>query len=264
MDIQVFRNMVWDHYTRHSRKLPWRADTDSYAITVSELMLQQTQVSRVIPKYNEFMQLYPDWQALTEAKQADVLRAWQGLGYNRRARYLHQIAQFVTNNWAGNIPTDPKELSTLPGIGVNTAGAIIAYTYNLPVVFIETNIRSVFLHHFFNNKDNIHDKKILPLVEAALDTDNPREWYWALMDYGTHIKALYKNPSRRSSHYSKQSKFEGSRRQLRARVLKLVLSSSPLSAKQLSEQFSDDRLPAVLKELVQEGLIGLNRGRYSC
>lgn len=264
MDIQVFRNMVWDHYNRYRREMPWRTDTGSYAITVSELMLQQTQVNRVIPKFKKFVDEFPDWQALSEAELADVLRLWKGLGYNRRARYLHESAQIVAGEWAGSMPQSQKQIMLLPGVGANTAGAICAYSFNLPVAFIETNIRTVFLYHFFKNKNNISDKEIMPYVQKALDESNPREWYWALMDYGAHLKRTQPNPSRRSAHHTKQSKFEGSLRQLRSQVLHFVVENNRVSESVLLKTFKDNRTKTALQSLHKDGLLRKNGGNYYC
>jgi A/G-specific adenine glycosylase len=168
-------------------------------------------------------------KALAEAPLSDVLRAWQGLGYNRRAIALQTIAKRVINEFGGRLPNNPEMLETFPGIGPNTAGSICAFAFNAPTVFIETNIRAVFLHHFFPEQEKIHDRGLLPLVDITLERERPREWYYALMDYGVHLKKLHRNPSRRSAHYTKQSTFEGSHRQLRARLLRQITERGHLS-----------------------------------
>ncbi len=242
--------------------MPWRSDTSMYAITVSELMLQQTQVPRVIPKFIEFTTLFPDFKTLAEAPQANVLRAWQGLGYNRRARYLHQAAQHIVHEWNYQIPNDQKKLTQLPGVGKNTAGAMCAYVFNAPVVYIETNIRTVYLHHFFSGQTNISDAHLMPHIKATLDEKNPRQFYWALMDYGAFLKKLHPNPSRNSKHYAKQSQFEGSLRQVRSRVLKQLITSS-MTYQQLKQRVNDDRIDQVLVDLQKDQLIQKSGQRYS-
>jgi A/G-specific adenine glycosylase len=217
----AFQELVWNYYHDFGRHdLAWRqpepdGSFDPYKIMVSELMLQQTQVQRVITKYKEFLALFPDVASLAQAQLGDVLRVWMGLGYNRRAKFLHQSATMVMADFGSVFPTDTAQLVKLPGVGINTAGAIASYAYNQPVVFVETNIRTVIIHHFFNDHTGIADKDILKLVEQTLDHEHPREWYWALMDYGSYLKQTVGNVSRQSKTYAKQSTFAGSKRQIR-------------------------------------------------
>ncbi|MEP7205051.1 MAG: A/G-specific adenine glycosylase, partial [Candidatus Saccharibacteria bacterium] len=170
------------------RDMPWRTVTSPYFILVSELMLQQTQVERVIPKFTAFMEYFPDVVALASASQAEVLRAWSGLGYNRRAMYLHQAAKKIATDFGGVIPPVRSQLLELPGVGPSTSAAILAYSFDQPVVFIETNIRTVYFHHYFADATIVHDKELLATVRDTLDHAHPRQWYWALMDYGNHLK----------------------------------------------------------------------------
>jgi len=247
------------YYRRHGRHgLPWRkpepdGSFDPYKILVSEIMLQQTQVPRVITKYREFLTTFPTVETLAAAELGQVLRLWSGLGYNRRAKYLHQTAKAIVSS--GYFPTSVAELVKLPGIGKNTAGAIIVYTYNQSEIFIETNIRTVYIHHFFADQSNIPDSQFIELVDQTLDRENPREFYWSVMDYGTHLKAKIGNVNKLSKHYSKQSQFHGSKRQIRGQVLKL-LSKKQFSLAELATIIPDNRLNGVLQELASEGLIG--------
>lgn len=262
-DIESFRQTVWDYYHRHGRELPWRQPVlDPYTIMVSEIMLQQTQVIRVIPKYEQFLKTFPTIESLAAASFADVLAVWNGLGYNRRAKFLREAAQAVVASYQGVMPRTQSELVTLPGIGVNTAAAIMAYAYNQPVVFVETNIRTVFIYHFFNNEEGVSDKQLLPYIEAALDEEHPREWYWALMDYGTHLKATVGNRSQSSRHYKKQSAFHGSKRQLRAQVLRALLVGGQ-TADKLGQLFVDERLGQVMHELEKEQLITKENNHFT-
>jgi A/G-specific adenine glycosylase len=257
---RTFRTEVWDYYHAHGRdELPWRSVTedrqlDVYHVVVSELMLQQTQVGRVIPKYHQFLEQFPTVQDLAIASMGDVLRAWTGLGYNRRAKFLWQTARQVVQEYGGVFPQQLEALVQLPGIGRNTAGAILAYAYNQPVVFVETNIRTVFIHHFFRDQSDVTDKIILELVAETLDREHPREWYWALMDYGAYLKQLVGNLSRLSQTYTKQSTFQGSKRQIRGKILQ-QLSTGPHSLIKLQQQIPDARLLAVLAELIDEQLV---------
>ena len=263
---QLFLEVLWDYYSHAARHdLPWRqpdadGSLDPYKILVSELMLQQTQVPRVIPKYHDFLQRFPDIHTLATAELGDVLRAWQGLGYNRRAKFLWQAARQIDER--GTFPTTREALVRLSGIGPNTAGAILAYAFNQPVAFIETNIRTVYIHHFFEDYTDIADKEILALVEQTLDRENPREFYWALMDYGSHLKATFGNLNKASRHYAKQSTFHGSRRQVRGQVLRELGSHSRTLA-ELQAIISDERLESVLQDLVSEGLVRSNGDSYS-
>lgn len=226
-----------------------------YFVLVSEMMLQQTQVPRVLPKFVQFIERFPTVQALAEAPLADVLAQWNGLGYNRRAKYLWQAAQKVMSEFGGAVPTTSGQLVTLPGVGPNTAGAILAYAYDKPVIFIETNIRTVIIHEFFADTDHkISDTDIATILQKALPAKNPREWYWALMDYGTHLKATAGGQLHRVQAYKKQSKFKGSRRQIRGQVLKFLIDGAHTSA-ELAALITDTRLSDVLATLSQEGLI---------
>lgn len=276
-----FRKTVWDYYRTNGRDLPWRKTRDAYRITVSEIMLQQTQVERVIPYYERFIKQFPSFKALARAPVHQVLLGWQGLGYNRRALNLQRLAQIVTEKYKGKLPQTVSELDALPGIGAGTAGSLSAFVFNKPAPFVETNIRRVFIHHFFKNRKLVHDEDILKLVEKTLPKTlkgvraserakraharRPRawptrggefrQWYYALMDYGSHLGKKIENPNRRSKHYSKQSKFEGSNRQLRGRILKAVLASSP-EADLLKLAGSKTKLAHVMGELRKEGLLG--------
>lgn len=258
--MEAFQEVVWDYYRHHRRVLPWReAPFDAFKILVSEVMLQQTQALRVIPKYDAFLERFPNLEALARAALADVLREWSGLGYNRRAKYLHDAAKFLLD-----IP-EPWELTSLTackGIGHNTASAVLIYAYNQPLSFIETNIRTVFIHHFFNDQEQVADTEILSLVTQALDKEHPREFYYALMDYGTFLKKTVGNSSRQSKHYAKQSRFEGSLRQIRGEVLRQLMTEAQSSQK-LKKLVKDQRLPMVLDSLVKDGLIIKRTGRYS-
>lgn len=263
---------AWEYYQQHGRHdLPWRAanakdEFDPYNIMVSEVMLQQTQVGRVTPKYQQFIRQFPTVEALAGAPLADVLLAWSGLGYNRRAKFLWQAAQMVVSDYKGNFPQTIPELAALPGIGANTAGAIAAYAFNRPVLFIETNIRTVVIHHVFADETNIKDNLLLPALQEAMDWvlaqgRDPRQWYWALMDYGTFLKQTVGNLNRQSAAYAKQSKFEGSRRQIRGQVLRL-LAAKPLAVEAIAAQISDQRLQPVLDDLTNETIISKRQGQY--
>lgn len=240
--------------------MPWRDAPSPYNVLVSEIMLQQTQVSRVVPKFTAFVKRFPDSKTLADASLAEVLTFWNGLGYNRRAKFLWQTAQKVVQDFSGELPQTREQLVTLPGIGINTAGAILAYAYQQPVVFVETNIRTVVIHHFFaNSHDAVTDAQIKEIISRTLPTENIREWYWALMDYGTHVKATIGAHLGRVHGYKKQGTFAGSMRQVRGEVVR-ALVSSPLNDQQLHGVIADERLALALQALQAEGLI-IRRGR---
>ena len=263
-EIKSFQRQIYRYYKLHRRDFPWRRTTNPYNILVSEIMLQQTQVERVHDKYLEFIKTFPDFDALASASQKDVLAMWQGLGYNRRALALKKLAEDIVSQYDGMLPNDVQTLSSLSGIGKTTAGAILAFAFNIPSVFIETNIRRVFIHEFFSEEEEVKDAKILPLVEATIDRKNPREWYWALMDYGSMLKREVENPNRRSAHYTRQPSFAGSDRRIRGLVIKTLLKDNVLSAETLSEatSVSDDHLMRILAGLMDEGFICQENGLY--
>lgn len=261
MDAEIFKKIIKEFYKKNKRQMAWRETTDPYKILVSEIMLQQTQVSRVKVKYKEFIATFPTFQELASAPIDQVLKVWSGLGYNRRGLYLKQCAECVVNNYNGKLPKYPSQLDELPGIGHATAHSIAAFAFNFPGVFIETNIRRVFIHFFFNDQKSIDDKDILPLVKKTLDTKNPREWYYALMDYGTML-AKTENDNIKSKHYVIQSTFEGSGRQMRGSILKELIKK-PLTYNQLLEKLTDDpRLQKSLHALQKEGFIMEKKNVY--
>ncbi len=263
--ISAFQQMVLDHYHKHGRPMAWRDTTDPYRILVSEIMLQQTQVERVLVKYPVFLAAFPDFATLAQAPLADILVAWQGMGYNRRAISLQKCAQRVMDEYGGELPSDVDTLATFPGIGRATASSICAVAFDQPVVFIETNIRRVFIHFFFSDAAAVSDAEILPLVERAVYRDSPRIWYWALMDLGTALKKIVANPNRRSAHYTKQSPFEGSDRRIRGRIISLLLSTPNLTMDEIAITLSDepDRVIRIVKALENEGFIHCFQNRYA-
>ena len=258
-DHKLFVEIVWTYYIQNKRDLPWRKPEpdgtyDPYKILVSEIMLQQTQASRVLEPYARFLSIYPTVQHLAHANQGDVINLWQGLGYNRRARYLYESAKLITHTYDGIVPDVLDNLVKLPGVGSNTAGAILAYAYNHPVIFIETNIRTVYIYHFYNGVEKVDDGLILEQLRRTIDLENPRNWYYALMDYGVYLKKEKGNFSRSSKHYRKQSRFDGSNRQLRGKILRL-LSVQPHTKTQIIKTFADARTETVLEDLVSEKMI---------
>jgi A/G-specific adenine glycosylase len=264
-EISRFRKIIYDYYNEHGRELPWRLTTNPYHILVSEIMLQQTQVERVLQKYPIFVRQFPSFQALADASLHDILTAWQGLGYNRRAASLKNIGGFVTKECAATLPADLNFLTRLPGIGPNTASAILAFAFNKPVVFIETNVRTVFTHFFFSDRDDVRDNEILSIVEQTLDRENPGAWYSALMDYGTMLKKAHGSINPKSAHYQKQSPFKGSEREARGMVLKVIIAHRHITDAEIVEKLniSAERAHKALTALQKEGFVREVEGRYT-
>lgn len=253
-----FQEEIYTYYKFFKRHFPWRTTTNPYHILVSEIMLQQTQTKRVVPKYHNFLEKFPDFFSLAAASQYDLLAAWQGLGYNRRALALHQSAKIVVEQHKGAFPSNPTELIKLPGIGPYTSCSIVTFAYNQPTVFVETNIRVVFFHRFFRDKQLITDREIFPLVEQTLDQKNPRDWYYALMDYGASLKAQGINPIAKSKHYQKQPQFIGSDRQIRGAIIKLLIEKKEMKEEKLIANIKSTlgadspRVKMILQQLIHE------------
>lgn len=276
--VNKFKKEIWSYYKAHKRSLPWRDTTDPYHILVSEVMLQQTQVSRVIPKYKEFLKKFKNIKILALASKGDVLTIWQGLGYNRRALFLKKTCEtlYEQNPKRPHFPTSKEELIKLPGIGQSTAGAILAFAFNKAEPFIETNIRAVFLYFFFKDISSVSDTMLYEVIEQTLDQRHPREWYYALYDYGSMLKAkLGKQKTslhKQSKHYNKQTSFKGSNREIRSNVLKLFIETSTQSIRPtLSEseiiriianklpQANPENIRSNIQALLKEGFIEVDQ-----
>lgn len=263
---QTFVRQVYAYYAHSGRHtLPWRKTKNPYHILVSEIMLQQTQVDRVIPRYHSFIKQFPSWDTLARASLGEVIRAWQGLGYNRRARMLHMCARDIVVAYKRKLPQSHSALMKLPGIGHYTAGAVLAFAYDIPVPIIETNIRTAYLHHFFKNTTDVSDKDILAYVERTLPANDVRTWYYALMDYGAYIKKTYGNQNTRGKGYTKQSPFQGSDRYIRGAIIRTLSEKNTTRASlhRTLPQFDVLRVDAQLENLLSEGLIEKHRHIYA-
>ncbi|PCH91210.1 endonuclease III [Candidatus Kaiserbacteria bacterium] len=263
-NILTFQKDVLDFYHTNGRHgLPWRSSINPYNILVSEVMLQQTQVERVVPKYEAFLKEFPTVQALSTAPLTTVQKLWSGLGYNRRARMLHEAAKYIVSECDGCFPQDIESLEKLPGVGPYTARAIITFAYNKRVAMIETNIRSVYIHHFFKDTPEVTDVELMEYIEKSLAQQDPREWYAALMDYGTYLKKTKVNPSRQSSQYSKQSKFKGSLREVRGKVLPLLFTGGQTLKYLLrNSDFSEERIREALAGLITDKLVRKSKNKW--
>lgn len=280
-EILKFRRTVWNHWKKYGRHdLPWRKTRDPYKILVSEMMLQQTQVPRVLEKYKEFLEEFPTVYVLAHASLRDVLRVWSGLGYNRRGKFLHDAAKMISNRHRGSIK-DATAGGKIPGVGPYTRAAVRVFAFDEPHTLLETNVRAAIIHHFFHTnvlhasgyKQNVRmsekvtDAEVVAIAEEAAQDQDPREWHWALMDYGSHLKKTHKNPSRRSASYARQSKFEGSPRQLRGAILR-ELSASAKTESDIylktsgTTYFKKEKLKSVLASLKKDGLVVFKAGKW--
>jgi A/G-specific adenine glycosylase len=259
---QAFQKFVLGYFKKNGRDFPWRKTTDPYKILVSEIMLQQTQTERVVVKYAEFLKMFPNWKALSNATPAEVVKIWMGLGYYRRAFNLHKAAQSVCNDYGGSPPQTAEGLRNLPGVGPYTAAAVAAFAFGEPAPMIETNIRSVYLYTFYPQVCGVSDKEILQKVEETLYRRDPRSWFYALMDLGVELKKHTKGINQRSKHHVKQSKFEGSQRQVRAAVLRLVAEAESIRRRELIGKLSyeNEKIELALQALLSEGLIASKAG----
>ena len=274
--LDEFCDLVWQEGLGLYRDLPWRNTRDPYAIWISEVMLQQTQVARVDGRWQSWLQRFPTVQALAQASQSDVLTEWQGMGYNRRALALHRAAKELAQE-GGTFPHDTQGLLALPGVGPATAAGIRAFAFNLRGVYLETNVRTVFLHELFPREEGVPDKRLVPLVDAACPEDDVRGWYYALLDLGAHLKRTVPNPSRRSRSHTRQASFEGSHRQKRAAVVRLLLSVGPrgVTAEEVAATLTVSELEAgreavddayacrLLEELAAEGFCARSGDAWS-
>lgn len=256
-ELKAFQRRILRFYEKHGRDLPWRKTTDPYRITVAELMLQQTQVERVLPKYIAWIKRWPNWKSLAKADNRELLAQWSGLGYNRRALYLGKMARVIVQEYGGEMQRDLVSLEKLPGIGRYTARAILIFAFNEPIATIDTNIRRVLLHEF-NLPDATPLAKITELAEALLPKRRSRDWHNALMDY-SRLVLPRRLPSIRSG--SSQSRFEGSRRQIRGEIIRQLVSRKSVTIKSVAlrlKRTEEDVLKAA-KSLEKEGVIWLNR-----
>lgn len=264
MTTEQFQDLVRARGEELYRDMPWRNEVGAYEVLVSEMMLQQTQVDRVIPKYLAFLERFPTVERLAEASLAEVLPLWSGLGYNRRAKYLQQAAQQIVRDYGGRVPSERAALESLPGIGPNTAGAILAYAYNSPEVFIETNVRTVYFHHFFAEQDKVSDAELREIVHETLPRESVRNWYWALMDYGSWLKKQGQGSIRQSATYRRQAPLKGSLRETRGVILRVLSEIGAIHRDELALRVNmDDRFSRALDDLLREDMIWIEDGWVS-
>ncbi len=267
IQIQSFQKEILSWYKKNKRDLPWRHTRDPYKILISEVMSQQTQLSRVMPKYTEWLKAFPDLESLAKASTRDVLLHWSGLGYNRRALYLHRLAQIILTDLHGEFPRTEKELRQLPGIGEYTARAILCLAFNEQVAVVDTNVRKVILTKFQNvilsvTKDldssatPQNDRKIIQeIADQLLPKGKAYDWNQALMDYAAAELKHHK------ISIPKQSRFKDSDRYYRGQIVKLLLAHNKIPKNKLYKHFisfptmSQKRFNTILLTLLKDNLI---------
>ena len=195
--IRKFQQYLLHWYKENGRDLPWRHTQDPYKILVSEIMLHQTQVDRVVPKYQEFLSVYPTFEALAAAKVEDVQDLWRPLGYNFRPGRLHRIAQYVVTQHKGQLPDTIEELMALPGIGRYTAGAILSFAFHQDAPILDTNAQRILQRYFAITGDPFRvpaKKQLWYLAELVIPPGKGYVFNQAILDFGAlHCKA--RNPA---------------------------------------------------------------------
>ena len=266
-NVAKFRRDVLSHWKKHGRHtLPWRKTNNPYKVLVSEVMLQQTQVPRVVEKYKEFMTVFPTVRVLAKASLGNVLKVWSGMGYNRRAKFLRDAAKVIAEKYKGRVPHEYAELRTLPGVGDYTARAIRVFAFDEPDILFETNIRAAFIRHFSMSqsligraKSGIWDADIIPVAQKTSKGQDPRKWHWALMDYGAHLKRSGVRNNAQSALYAKQSKFEGSLRQVRGAIVRAITRGESMND---LRSRSSELFDKALASLARDGLIMKQKGKW--
>lgn len=266
VSLAEFQERILAFYAAHGRRFIWRESSDPYHILLSEVMLQQTQTSRALPKYELFLSLWPTLEDLASATVLEVLTHWKGLGYNRRALYLLECAK-RSQAWGWTLPDNEVELLTLPGVGKATAAALLAFSFNKPSLYLETNIRAVIIHSFFADSEGVKDRQIEEVLSRLLTgISDYKSWYYALMDYGVLLKGLLPNPNRRSAHYNRQGSFENSNRQIRGLLIHHLTEGGPKDGALILSslgRFEEERVRYCLEALEREGFVQEEGGVYS-
>lgn len=263
-----FQSYIFFWWETHKRDLPWRHTSDPYSVLVSEIMLQQTQVSRVVDKYTQFLHVFPDIHTLADASKAEVIRLWKGLGYNRRALYLKRAAEVLWTSYEGQFPQSEDVLRTLPGIGKYTARAVLVFSFRRDVAMVDTNIRNIITDFFYDGirqKESVIEQKASELVPPGKSW----EWHQALMDYGAlELSKRRKISARIIRKTTMPIPFRGTQRFLRGRILDLI-REEPMSQKRLITLITKtygkntDKIHTAISDMVREGLLTRREGKVS-
>jgi A/G-specific adenine glycosylase len=264
----ALRGRVLSWYRRSGRDLPWRHTRDPYRVLVSEVMLQQTQVSRVLPAYRRFLARFPTLRALSRAPLGEVLREWSGLGYNRRARDLHRIAR----RHSSGLPQTVAGLDALPGVGAYTASAVACFAFGETTAFADTNIRRVLGRALLGRTAT--DREAVALDARFGSRRISARWHHALMDIGATIciakgprcdvcpiHAVCKYDGGDLSSRRRQSPFLASDRRVRGAIVRhLAMSTDPITLEALRRGIKDARVPRLVRVLAREGLVEVSSG----
>ncbi|MDY6769142.1 MAG: A/G-specific adenine glycosylase [Candidatus Nanohaloarchaea archaeon] len=276
MDVEQLQDELLDWYQENKRDLPWRRTDDPYEVLVAEIMLQQTQVSRVVPKWEAFLDRFPTVEELADAPLGDVLELWDGLGYNNRAKYLKQAAEQVVDEFGGEFPRDPEQLEELQGVGEYTANAVASFAFNNGGPVFDTNVRRL-LYRFHGAAG---DDELKAFHEQIFPEGESRVWNNAVMELGAEVCVdgtprcrecpwrqdctAFRKKNFETPDIQSQSSFEGSWRQYRAKVLKLLMDAA-LDRDAIEEELAlpdEYDLDELLAELQEEGMIEETGGEY--
>jgi len=258
--MNVFQKKILTFYKKEGRNLPWRHTTNRYHILVSEIMLQQTQVNRVIEKYNQWIKTFPTIPDLANASLSEVLTLWSGLGYNSRGKRLWECAQQIVEKFEGTVPNNPEDLLTLPGIGPYTSRSILIFADNKNIATVDTNIRRILIHEL-KLDENITEKELFALAEEIFPRGKSRDWHNALMDYGSLILTAKKSGIKPTS---KQKPFKTSKRFYRGAIMKHLTTHKTITLKEANTykiQNNTNNIAEILKDLEKEQLI-INKGEH--
>ncbi len=258
--IAQFQKKILSFYAEKKRDLPWRRTTDPYAILLSEIMLQQTQVDRVVAYYKRWLEKWPTIRDLAGASRAEVFREWLGLGYNNRAKNLHEAAKIISEKYKGNVLAALEHYGELPGIGPYTAAAVHIFSANKGLITVDTNIRRILIHEF-RLDEKIADRELREIAGKCLPPGKSRDWHNALMDYGAMFLTSRKTGIRPKT---RQLQFEGSDRQVRSRILRHLLNGKDCSLGELRKIAGCDakQLRRIVEGMAKDGIIGQRNGNY--
>ncbi len=255
--ITSFQKKIFKWWEANRRVFPWRETTEPYAILVSELMLQQTQAPRVVEKFNQFVEVFPDLESLAKAQKFEILQLWSGLGYNRRAIWLQEAAQMIIER--KEFPNTPEELQKMKGIGKYSAHSILIFAFNYDLATVDTNIRRILVAEKFA-EEKTSERDLWEIAKKLVPKGRSRDWHNALMDYGSIELTVAKTGIK---PLTKQGKFKGSDREYRGKILKLLLESKKITINQMITvlNLQEVKLESILQKMVKENLIK-KKGKY--
>ena len=246
---ETFHKKIFSWWAKNKKQYPWRETSDPYTIMVSEFMLQQTQASRVIPKFNLFLKKFPDLESLANNTDREVLALWSGLGYNRRAIWLKEAPQYIIE--LGYFPQENRILKKIRGIGEYTSRSIPIFAFNVDIATVDTNIRRILIHEGFATEET-NEKELFKIAEQLLPLHRSRDYHSALMDYGATLITAKKTGIKPKTM---KGKFKGSTRESRGKIIKLLLQNEKLSKAELSKKLGKKDIENILNSLAKDQLI---------